>query len=551
MSSSYTYYIIAVLSCAGFMLTSCRTDRRSTEQLLRAEQLVVSHPDSALHILRQMEVSALSRRSAAHRALLCTEALQNSGQPMSDDSLISSAWDYYEDHSHEADKRYRTLYYWGCIKWQQNSRQEALRLFLQAEEVLEEHPDPRYLGLVYLYIARLYYDEADYRQANRYFEESRQCLRQVSDTLGEAQALAGLGAVANKMAQVKTAIRYYTEAFDLADDIPGVALAHQCLHRLIPLYFILDQEVPRELMQCMETFARKSGDHLLLDIQLLRHHADSARHYLQRMESSIEDTQDRMDYHYAGYWVEVYADNTHEATRHLRRYLQLRDSVARRSYQASVGEISQDYFEERLRFAEYKMYNRTLWMVVGICAVLLLALGIWMDKRRKMRLFRVESDSYLQAAGEAKKAYQALCEQNNRNQNHLKELTANRFRTIERIGRAYYEQENTSRQKESIFQEVKRLIDGISTDEEIRRELELVVDSTCQNAMQKLGESFPTLKESDRRLLCYIFCGFSPQIISLFTHETIENVYARKSRLKSRVKASDSPHRDFLLELFK
>ena len=49
------------------------------------------------------------------------------------------------------------------------------------------------------------------------------------------------------------------------------------------------------------------------------------------------------------------------------------------------------------------------------------------------------------------------------------------------------------------------------------------------------------MKESDCRLLCYVFGGFSPQVISLFMRDSVANVYARKSRLKSRIKARTSP----------
>ena len=58
--------------------------------------------------------------------------------------------------------------------------------------------------------------------------------------------------------------------------------------------------------------------------------------------------------------------------------------------------------------------------------------------------------------------------------------------------------------------------------------------------MQKLRTDFPAMKEADIRLLCYVFVGFSPQVISLFMKDTVANVYARKSRLKSRIKSAET-----------
>jgi hypothetical protein len=82
------------------------------------------------------------------------------------------------------------------------------------------------------------------------------------------------------------------------------------------------------------------------------------------------------------------------------------------------------------------------------------------------------------------------------------------------------------------------------------RELEQMADTCHDNVMQKLRQDFPAMKENDIRLLCYIFTGFSPQVISLFTKESVANIYARKSRLKSRIKTAGTPHTDLFLSLF-
>ena len=58
------------------------------------------------------------------------------------------------------------------------------------------------------------------------------------------------------------------------------------------------------------------------------------------------------------------------------------------------------------------------------------------------------------------------------------------------------------------------------------------------------------MKEADIRLLCYIFVGFSPQVISLFMKDTVANVYARKSRLKSRIKSAETANKELFLALF-
>ena len=82
------------------------------------------------------------------------------------------------------------------------------------------------------------------------------------------------------------------------------------------------------------------------------------------------------------------------------------------------------------------------------------------------------------------------------------------------------------------------------------QELDLIVYTCHENAMDKLCTDFPAMKEADIRLLCYVFVGFSPQVISLFMKDTVANVYARKSRLKSRIKSAETTNKDLFLSLF-
>ena len=78
-----------------------------------------------------------------------------------------------------------------------------------------------------------------------------------------------------------------------------------------------------------------------------------------------------------------------------------------------------------------------------------------------------------------------------------------------------------------MVRQVKQLIEGFAENGEMLRELEQIVDLAHDDAMRRLREEFPKMKESDVRLLCYIFGGFSPQVISLFMNDTVVRRPAR------------------------
>lgn len=135
-------------------------------------------------------------------------------------------------------------------------------------------------------------------------------------------------------------------------------------------------------------------------------------------------------------------------------------------------------------------------------------------------------------------------------ESHLKGLIASRFDIIDKLGKTYYERENTASQQAAMFHEVKQIITDFAENNELLQELELIVNTCHDNAMEKLRNDFPSMKEADIRLLCYIFVGFSPQVISLFMKDTVANVYARKSRLKSRIKSAETANKELFLALF-
>ena len=79
-----------------------------------------------------------------------------------------------------------------------------------------------------------------------------------------------------------------------------------------------------------------------------------------------------------------------------------------------------------------------------------------------------------------------------------------------------------------------------------KKELEEIVNTVNDNIIVKLRKQFPKFKPADIDLLCYIYAGFSAQIISVIIGDSVSNIYNRKSRLKARIAASDSAEKDFL-----
>ena len=246
------------------------------------------------------------------------------------------------------------------------------------------------------------------------------------------------------------------------------------LTNLASLYVISGKkQIPHDLLLRIELSARKDtlyGYHTLVDVQLLKNHMDSARHYLKLAETHTTDIRDMANLYYTAYRIEAQSKNFEKATENIHRYIYLTDSLTRSNMQFSAGIVEREYIQEQSAFSEYRMKNRTILEISSIIIVILLSGIAWYIIRQRMRLQRERTDRYLLLVEEAKSEYKALTErmEGQRNtENHLKGLIASRFNIIDKLGKTYYERENTSLQQAAMFQEVKQIITDFSENGEM------------------------------------------------------------------------------------
>lgn len=550
--------ICGALLLLAATLCGCSDHPRTTALLAQAEALLAERPDSALQLLRQLPAERLgSRALKARYALLTAEACARAGSDAETDSLLDAAWDYYRNRPDEIRNRCRTRYYQGRSRLRRGDKPGALRLFLEVEEELLRVDEPYYRGLLCLRIGEVHYAELDFAGAYRRFREARNLFMRSERPRQTVEALLGMTSSALRMRDPERARRDCTLALDLADELQDEALAGRCLACFATLYTVSDRErIPDELLQRIDRSVRgdttATGLRTLAQVQLLRQHPDSARRTLALAIGRTTRSEERPIELYTAYRIETQAECYREAARMIHRFIFLNDSLTRATLQTSAGMIEKEYFRERTAFADYRMRSRRIGEIAVAAVALLLAGGGLLLVRQRMRLQRERYERELLLAGEVREKYRELVRQTEQTlhaENRMKGILATRFDIVDRLGKTLYERENTASGQAAMTRQVKRLIDGFAADGEMLPELERIVDIVHDNAMRKLRRDFPGMKQADIRLLCYIFGGFSPQVISLFMHDSVANIYARKSRLKTRIRNSESPERELFIAL--
>ena len=117
--------------------------------------------------------------------------------------------------------------------------------------------------------------------------------------------------------------------------------------------------------------------------------------------------------------------------------------------------------------------------------------------------------------------------------------------TLDRLCEQYYIYEGTENLQPKILREVSSIVEGLRSDDKVRRELERSVNASCEDVMKRLRAAFPKWKEEDYNLYLFTVAGFSSTTISTLLSQDKPYVYNRLYRLKERLKASSEA--DFFL----
>ncbi len=198
-----------------------------------------------------------------------------------------------------------------------------------------------------------------------------------------------------------------------------------------------------------------------------------------------------------------------------------------------------DYFRQKSE-RNHQRYTISKIVASTIAAFgIAISLAIVKYMRYRIRLKNEEINRYMATVNEL----QSTIRQHGDMAPLLERLLKDRLQLIDELGNMYYEQPNTRKQQEHIYCKVKSVIDDLSNNKTTLDELEDIVNKCRDNKMARLRKDMPELKEKDFKLACYLFAGFSNRIICIFTGDSIENVYKRKSRLKAKIAASNTPSR--------
>lgn len=219
-----------------------------------------------------------------------------------------------------------------------------------------------------------------------------------------------------------------------------------------------------------------------------------------------------------------------------------------KSMQGSDPLASALYLQKEKEFLLYKERVRHAAYMYCVLFILLIAffLILWMCQRMKIHALR--SEALIAEASGMKNLLESSKSDVCRLESKLHGLLENRFALIDSLCQTYYETQGTKTERKAIIEKVKTEIESVRTDSFV--EMENVVNACLDNILDKVTEAYPEIKPSDYQLLVYLASGLSTRTVSLLLGESVDVVYKRKSRLKSRLRDSVAPVCPHIMDIF-
>ena len=493
--------IILLLAC-----TACdRSTRHVTENLSQAEELIWTAPDSALHLLESISASRhLTGKEQADYALLLSLAQYRCYIPVSSDSLINLAIEYYKDKN-DADKKGAAFYVKGCILEEYTKDiPNALLAYKEAEMCIPDMNEKRYVARIYSSLGYINKKSFHFEPAKEYYQKAVQANIDGKDTVAYASNLLNLSTLYYTLHQADSANRCINTLIDIADSLNDLDLQVKIYNNIAnrKIFEKNYAEAEKYLIHAIRLSSPHFPDKLSLGLANLyaytgqKEKADSLFTHLLSCPDLLVRSNSYLDL--LNYFL---ASHPQEHS-YLNHYIALTDSIYKENRAEEVGKIQQKYDNEVLARTNDQLYFKWILTSVVGSLICIIAVTFLQKKWRKANALQKQ----IEELEEKKKVLTSSSQENERYVIQISELESqiNDLKNEKRrlkyfINKTKESKEDKEDDYSSIFKTYLSITKDKTYDKERERDnLRQWLNLTNQNFTDKLIKHYPVLSKSNQ-----------------------------------------------------
>lgn len=422
----------------SIVFTGC-TQKKDTAQtllpsLVKAEHIMYEHPDSALHILQEMQMPASSDKlQNATWALLMTQAKYKNYLEQPSDSLINVAYDYFMQQE-EAQRRAMVLYYKGVLYKEAGEVEKTQKFYLMATEEVDKMEDYQLAHLIYIELGELYVFRGLYNDALKNFEKALHYAELANNDKYICSSYISLAKATSALNQINTSIEYYQKAIQLAEKIKDNYLCSCAMNELAGIYTNIKDyqsalEYAQKALKLKNTTDIEYFGQNFLVVGKIYYHLnipDSAYYYLNKALYSPSIYTVRSAYQ-GLYYLSRDNQEYEKMSAYCEQLLHYQDSIQVLNKSRELAEIQKKYDQQkiinensRLEMDKKNMLNMILLAGMGIAVGIAIMVYAYQKKLlRKERLLQRKEEEINQNTIKIQENEMIIV----RNRNRMKELT--------------------------------------------------------------------------------------------------------------------------------
>ena len=546
--------VIVILLCA--VLSSCQL-WRVDGMMNEAERQMGCAVDSALTTMRSIKRYAVfTPERRARYGLLYSMALDKTYIDVTSDSLIRYSAEYY-DRKGTPHQRMRAYYYLGRTQGNDRQYNKAILSFLDAAQYIDKVDDKFLISQVTYKIGEIYSFHFDYDKAYNYLKIAYDIQKEI-DSKYQVLTLSRMGSARLYYPHYREAIKLFRQAIDDA---------HK--YKYYDEYFTTIKNLTATYV-CNNNL--KSASKMLL---WMEEHYQKDRIYYNYFDHGVGAVvyaylgdKQKADYFMDKAWnlaankqdsvfmkcFDAYYENL--TGRNKDKEIQLRGdatvavtSLLLQQLTNPIDAGQKEYFEQKYALAQQRdrvrMITYIVFFSVMIVALIILLYYIHMRNKREMERCNTQIAYYADVLGGMKHTIDA---QNENMYSLLDEVLNGKFSILNELCQTYYEYADNNQQQIAIFKRVEKLITEIYGSDDSFVAIEDAVNRCRNNILKDAQAEIPSLSADEYKLMCYIYAGFSTQAISLFFECSSSAVYNRVSRLRKKIKSSETPKSEEFLK---
>lgn len=506
---------------------------RTNDQLLRAEALIETAPDSALHILQQLHSDQIKGNSnRALYALLMTKAQDKNDIKVDSDSLISIATDYYNDS-----EPFLAGYAWlmqAYIARNDNNKHEQVRCLTKANEFNLIASDKKLHGLIKYENALMFFNQRQFKKSIAYYKDATSCFKKINDDRNTTLCYLNIGYSYLFLNNTDSAENYYKKAQKVALRLQNKELLSVIIKSIGTLYFVKKDYVTA-LQYYLEApitglnVYDSNKYYLIADAYIQINNFDSAQFYLQKVKAYSEIGPD-----YYRLWQHIYEKkgNASKVIFYANKVVNTTDSLYKQKLQISFDGLVRKFKFQNIKLENQKLtlknkQNELLLMISLLLIIAITATLLFWRLQVKRRQFNTQSILLAQESShlEKEKENSMLLEKQLELQSIL-------------ISNIDIHRKNSTK-RHSLW---KRSSNENYSDQHkaFDKELKAYIDLEYNNFTVRLKNKFPTLTNTEVLICCLMLANFDSGKIAIILDVNNETIITYRHRIRSKLLMTNS-----------